>query len=185
MRYSLIEDLRSGHSTFPNFLAQVEARFLEREPEVLAFLPEEDRFARLYHDAETLVLSYPDLINRPILFGALVGAKDIFHVEGFTTQAGSRLPHDVLQGVEAKSVTRLKEVGALMFGKTVTTEFAYFFPGPTRNPHNPEHTPGGSSSGSAAAVAAGFCHVALGTQTIGSIIRPAAFCGVVMCCCGA
>jgi Asp-tRNA(Asn)/Glu-tRNA(Gln) amidotransferase A subunit family amidase len=61
----------------------------------------------------------------------------------------------------------------------VTTEFAYFFPGPTRNPHNPEHTPGGSSSGSAAAVAAGFCHIALGTQTIGSIIRPASFCGVV------
>jgi len=85
----------------------------------------------------------------------------------------------VLQGHEAKSVTRLKEKGALIFGKTVTTEFAYFYPGPTRNPHNPEHTPGGSSSGSAAAVAAGFCHLALGTQTIGSIIRPAAFCGVV------
>jgi Asp-tRNA(Asn)/Glu-tRNA(Gln) amidotransferase A subunit family amidase len=67
----------------------------------------------------------------------------------------------------------------LFFGKTVTTEFAYFSPGPTRNPHNPERTPGGSSSGSAAAVAAGFCHIALGTQTIGSIIRPASFCGVV------
>jgi Asp-tRNA(Asn)/Glu-tRNA(Gln) amidotransferase A subunit family amidase len=67
----------------------------------------------------------------------------------------------------------------LFFGKTVTTEFAYFSPGPTRNPHHPEHTPGGSSSGSAAAVAAGFCHIALGTQTIGSIIRPASFCGVV------
>jgi Asp-tRNA(Asn)/Glu-tRNA(Gln) amidotransferase A subunit family amidase len=67
----------------------------------------------------------------------------------------------------------------LILGKTVTTEFAYFTPGPTRNPHNPEHTPGGSSSGSAAAVAVGFCHLALGTQTIGSIIRPASFCGVV------
>ena len=67
----------------------------------------------------------------------------------------------------------------MIFGKTVTTEFAYFSPGPTRNPHNPEHTPGGSSSGSAAAVAAGFCQLALGTQTIGSIIRPASFCGVV------
>src|SRR6185436_18009180 len=88
-------------------------------------------------------------------------------------------PSDLLQGEEAKSVTRLKEAGALIFGKTVTTEFAYFSPGPTRNPHNPEHTPGGSSSGSAAAVAAGFCHLALGTQTIGSIIRPASFCGVV------
>ena len=179
MRYSLIEDLRSDQLTFPDFLAQAEARFLEREPDVLAFIPEEDRFGRLHDDAETLVFSYPDLIKRPSLFGALVGVKDIFQVEGFVTQAGSRLPSEVLQGKEAKSVTRLKEVGALMLGKTVTTEFAYFFPGPTRNPHNPEHTPGGSSSGSAAAVAAGFCHVALGTQTIGSVIRPAAFCGVV------
>jgi Asp-tRNA(Asn)/Glu-tRNA(Gln) amidotransferase A subunit family amidase len=64
-------------------------------------------------------------------------------------------------------------------GKTVTTEFAYFTPGPTRNPHNPAHTPGGSSSGSAATVAAGMCSLALGTQTIGSVIRPAAFCGAV------
>src|SRR5687768_7900741 len=179
MRYSLIEDLSSGHLLFPEFLAQVEAHFMEREPAILAFLPEEDRFGRLHEDAETLVLSYPDLITRPSLFGALVGVKDIFHIEGFITQAGSRLPSALLQGTEAKSVTRLKEAGSLIFGKTVTTEFAYFFPGPTRNPHNPEHTPGGSSSGSAAAVAAGFCHLALGTQTIGSIIRPAAFCGVV------
>ena len=179
MRYSLIEDMRSGHLLFPDFLSQVEARFLEREPAVLAFIPDEDRFGRLHEDAETLVLSYPDLITRPNLFGGLVGVKDIFHAEGFVTQAGSRLPSGLLQGTEAKSVTRLKEAGALIFGKTVTTEFAYFFPGPTRNPHNPEHTPGGSSSGSAAAVAAGFCHLALGTQTIGSIVRPAAFCGVV------
>jgi len=76
-------------------------------------------------------------------------------------------------------VTRLREAGALLLGKTITTEFAYFEPGPTRNPHNLEHTPGGSSSGSAAAVAAGFCPLALGTQTIGSTIRPAAFCGIV------
>ncbi|MCI0552279.1 MAG: amidase [Anaerolineae bacterium] len=179
MRYSSIEDMRSGQLLLPDFLAQAEARFLERESTVLACIPEEDRFTRLHEDADTLVLSYPDLIQRPLLFGALVGVKDIFQVEGFVTQAGSRLPTDVLQGQEAKSVTRLKERGALIFGKTVTTEFAYFFPGPTRNPHNPEHTPGGSSSGSAAAVAAGFCHLALGTQTIGSIIRPAAFCGVV------
>ena len=175
----LVEDLRSGQLLLPDFLAQIEARFTQQEPSILAFLPEDDRFTRLQEDAETLILSYPDLIKRPLLFGALAGIKDIFHVEGFTTQAGSRLPSDLLQGEEAKSVTRLKEAGALIFGKTVTTEFAYFSPGSTRNPHNPEHTPGGSSSGSAAAVAAGFCHLALGTQTIGSIIRPASFCGVV------
>ncbi len=76
-------------------------------------------------------------------------------------------------------MTALREAGALIVGKTVSTEFAYYAPGPTRNPWNPEHTPGGSSSGSAAAVAAGLAQLTLGTQTIGSVIRPAAFCGVV------
>ncbi|HJR78695.1 MAG TPA: amidase [Anaerolineales bacterium] len=175
----LIEELRSGQLLLPDFLAQVEARFTQHEPSVLALVPDEKRFDRLYDDAEALVISYPDLIKRPLMFGALLGVKDIFHVEGFTTQAGSRLPSEVFQGAEAKSVSRLLDAGALFFGKTVTTEFAYFSPGPTHNPHHPEHTPGGSSSGSAAAVAAGFCHIALGTQTIGSIIRPASFCGVV------
>jgi Asp-tRNA(Asn)/Glu-tRNA(Gln) amidotransferase A subunit family amidase len=76
-------------------------------------------------------------------------------------------------------VTRARQAGALILGKAVTTEFAYFEPGPTHNPHALDHTPGGSSSGSAAAVAAGLAPLALGTQTIGSVIRPAAFCGVV------
>lgn len=177
--YSLIEDLRAGVSTLPEFLAQAEARYGERESTVHAFIPEDNRFMRLHADVDALLFNYPDVIDRPRLFGALAGVKDIFHVDGFITQAGSRLPAEVLQGKEAESVTRLKAAGALIFGKTVTTEFAYFSPGPTRNPHNPEHTPGGSSSGSAAAVAAGFCQLALGTQTIGSIIRPASFCGVV------
>jgi Asp-tRNA(Asn)/Glu-tRNA(Gln) amidotransferase A subunit family amidase len=100
-------------------------------------------------------------------------------VDGFPTRAGSKLPPEELTGPQAKSVTQLKAAGALILGKTVTTEFAYFEPGPTRNPHNIDHTPGGSSSGSAAAVASGMAPLALGTQTIGSIIRPAAFCGVV------
>ena len=181
----LIEDIRAGQLLLPDFLAQVEARFIQHEPSIQAFIPDEKRFDRLYDEAEALVLAYPDLIKRPLMFGALLGVKDIFHVEGFPIQAGSRLPANVFQpadefqGKEAKSVSRLLDAGALFFGKTVTTEFAYFSPGPTRNPHNPDHTPGGSSSGSAAAVAAGFCHIALGTQTIGSIIRPASFCGVV------
>src|SRR5215211_3240549 len=177
--YSLINDLRSGVLTLPEYLTQIQARFADQEPSIRALILEEDPFARLQTDAEHLLLSYPDLINRPRLFGALAGVKDIFHVMGFETHAGSRLPTEVLQGKEAESVTRLREAGALILGKTVTTEFAYFSPGPTRNPHNLEHTPGGSSSGSAAAVAAGYCHIALGTQTIGSIIRPASFCGVV------
>jgi Asp-tRNA(Asn)/Glu-tRNA(Gln) amidotransferase A subunit family amidase len=175
----LIDSLRSGGPTLPEYLSQVEARFNEREPTVLAFLPEEDRFQRLLREADELLSRLPDLIGRPPLFGVTAGIKDIFRVDGFPTRAGSHLPPQELAGPQAESVTRLKAAGVLIMGKTVTTEFAYFAPGPTRNPHHPDHTPGGSSSGSAAAVAAGLCELALGTQTIGSIIRPAAFCGVV------
>ena len=160
-------------------LDQLESTFAAREPEVLAFVPEEGRFERLRREASALAQRYPRPESRPPLFGMLVGVKDIFHVDGFDTRAGSRLPPEVLHGPEAESVARIRAAGALIVGKTVTTEFAYFGPGPTRNPHNPEHTPGGSSSGSAAAVAAGLCQLALGTQTIGSITRPAAFCGIV------
>ena len=177
--YPVMDALRTGDLTLHEYLAQVEARHTERESRILAFLPEEDRFTRLHHDADVLISDHPDIVDRPLLFGMTVGVKDIFHVDGFITHAGSRLPADELHGAEAESVAKLKDAGALILGKTVTTEFAYFSPGPTRNPHNPEHTPGGSSSGSAAAVAAGLCFLALGTQTIGSIIRPASFCGVV------
>lgn len=161
------------------YLDRLEARFAEREPAVQAFVPEEGRFARLHREADALLAAYPRLDRRPPLFGVPVGIKDIFHVDGFPTTAGSRLPPEVLQGPEAEVVTALRKKGVLILGKTVATEFAYFAPGPTRNPHNPEHTPGGSSSGSAAAVGAQLCPLALGTQTIGSVIRPAAFCGVV------
>jgi Asp-tRNA(Asn)/Glu-tRNA(Gln) amidotransferase A subunit family amidase len=160
-------------------LDQIEARFLASEPELRCFIPEPGRFARLREEAAEILALYPEPEKRPALFGVFVGVKDIFRVEGFATQAGSRLPPELFQGREAKSVSKLKKAGALILGKTVTTEFAYFEPGSTRNPHNSEHTPGGSSSGSAAAVSAGLCSLALGTQTIGSIIRPAAFCGVV------
>ena len=158
---------------------QLEARFAAREAEVLAFVPEPGRFDRLRREAAALEARWPAGATRPPLFGVLVGVKDIFRVDGFPTQAGSQLPPEALAGAEAQAVTRLKQAGALIVGKTVTTEFAYFGPGPTRNPRNVGHTPGGSSSGSAAAVAAGLAELTLGTQTIGSIVRPAAFCGVV------
>jgi Asp-tRNA(Asn)/Glu-tRNA(Gln) amidotransferase A subunit family amidase len=161
------------------YLDELEAHFNQREPEVLAFVAEDGRFERLCREAQHLLEQYPDPQNRPPLFGVPLGVKDIFHASGFITQAGSKLPPEAIQGPEAESVTRLRQAGALVLGKTVTTEFAYFAPGPTRNPHHPSHTPGGSSSGSAAAVAAGLCPLAFGTQTIGSINRPAAFCGVV------
>lgn len=175
----LARHLRSGQTDLYRYIQHLEEVFEAREPSVQAFLPEEGRFARLRREAELLLGANPHTEMRPPLFGLAVGVKDIFHVDGFPTRAGSRVPEDRLAGSEAASVTHLKALGALILGKTVTTEFAYFAPGPTHNPKNLAHTPGGSSSGSAAAVAAAMVPLALGTQTIGSIIRPAAFCGVV------
>ncbi len=175
----LNHSFRNNEISPRELVSSLQSLFDSHEPNVLAFIPEPNRFDRLLKEAEELVKKYPDVENRPPLFGMTVGVKDIFHVDGFVTQAGSKLPADELEGAEAASVIRLKDAGTLVMGKTVTTEFAYFTPGPTRNPYNPEHTPGGSSSGSAAAVGAGMCDLALGTQTIGSVIRPAAFCGVV------
>ncbi len=128
--------------------------------------------------AERLERAVSTATNGP-LRGVVVGVKDIFHVDGLPTTAGSTLPVEELAGPEAAAVSLLRAAGAVVLGKTVSTEFALFEPGPTRNPRNLAHTPGGSSSGSAAAVAAGHCPLALGSQTIGSVIRPAAFCGVV------
>lgn len=159
-------------------LDTLEALIAAREPSLHALLPEPGRFARLRGETAALEASYPDPATRPPLFGALVAVKDIFHVDGFVTRAGSRLPESLLQGPQAASVSLLKKAGALILGKAVTTEFAFFGPGPTTNPRDPARTPGGSSSGSAAAVAAGYVSLALGTQTIGSILRPASFCGV-------
>jgi Asp-tRNA(Asn)/Glu-tRNA(Gln) amidotransferase A subunit family amidase len=158
---------------------ELEAYFAECDREIRAFVPEEGRFERLRREARQLLALFPDPGSRPTLFGVLFGVKDILNVDGLDTRAFSTLPVELFRGPEAESVTRLKRAGALVLGKTSTTEFGYFAPGPTRNPHNPDHTPGGSSSGSAAAVAAGLCPLAVGTQTIGSLIRPAAFCGVV------
>jgi aspartyl-tRNA(Asn)/glutamyl-tRNA(Gln) amidotransferase subunit A len=113
------------------------------------------------------------------LHGVPIGLKDIFRTKGLRTTAGSRFLQDYVPDCDAHAVTQLKRAGAIILGKTVTTEFATYDPGPTRNPWNPAHTPGGSSSGSAAAVAARMCPAATGTQTVGSIGRPAAYCGTV------
>ncbi len=172
------ESLRSGRTDLLAHIDTVCDRIDAEEPLIRAFLPEPGRRQRLTDVANELLTRFPDPQVRPPLFGQLVGVKDIFRVDGFATQAGSQLPAALFEGAQSAVVTRLIEKGALVAGKTVTTEFAYFQPGPTRNPRNPEHTPGGSSSGSAAGVAAGFFPLALGTQTIGSIIRPAAFCGI-------
>jgi Asp-tRNA(Asn)/Glu-tRNA(Gln) amidotransferase A subunit family amidase len=112
------------------------------------------------------------------LHGVPVGVKDIFDTADMPTENGTPLHKGRTPRHDAAAVRMLRAAGAVIVGKTVTTECAYFSPGKTRNPHNPEHTPGGSSSGSAAAVAAGMVPLALGSQTNGSVIRPAAFCGV-------
>lgn len=113
------------------------------------------------------------------LHGLPVGLKDVIDVAGIPTENGTALDAGRVPQQDSWVAARLKQAGALLLGKTVTAELAYMAPGPTRNPHNPAHTPGGSSSGSAAAVAAGMAPLAVGTQTGGSVLRPASFCGVV------
>jgi len=116
---------------------------------------------------------------RGTLHGVPVGVKDIFDVAGMPTTGGARTFAHTRPSADAAAVARMRAAGAIILGKTVTTEFAYRDPAPTRNPWNRGHTPGGSSAGSAAAVAARMTPLALGSQTVGSVLRPAAYCGVV------
>ena len=175
----LVAKFRSGEMPISAYLAELENRFVEWEPIIFSFVPEPRRWERVARQAAALEAAYPNPAQRPPLYGLPVGVKDIFRVDGLPTRGGSQLPAAVLAGEQSVVITQLLEAGALVLGKTISTEFAYFGPGPTRNPHNPFHTPGGSSSGSAAAVGAGLVPLALGSQTIGSINRPAAFCGTV------
>jgi len=174
-----VERLRAGQRDLIAHVDEMCDRLEKVDSHIEAMLPEPDRRRRLRSEAAKLQARYPNAARRPPLYGALVAVKDIFHVSGFVTAAGSVIPPELFAGPEARCVQMLRDAGALILGKSVTTEFAYFEPGPTRNPHNLSHTPGGSSSGPAAAVAAGLCPLSIGTQTIGSVIRPAAFCGVI------
>jgi Asp-tRNA(Asn)/Glu-tRNA(Gln) amidotransferase A subunit family amidase len=165
---------REGRATVQDYVASCSARIAALEPKVQAwewFDPQ-----RALADAEERAGGI--LADLP-LYGIPVGVKDIINTRGIPTRMGSRIFFNNVPSLSAWTVRRLEALGGLVMGKTVTTEFAYRTPGKTRNPWNPAHTPGGSSSGSAAAVAAGFVPVAIGTQTLGSVIRPAAFCGVV------
>src|SRR3984893_5969727 len=115
---------------------------------------------------------------RGSLHGIPIGIKDIFYTAGIRTTAGHAPMADFVPDYDSAVVERLKSAGAIILGKTTTTEFALLAPTPTRNPWNLDHTPGGSSSGSGAAVAARMCPAAIGTQTGGSTLRPSAYCGV-------
>jgi len=116
--------------------------------------------------------------NTGALHGLPVGIKDIIDTADFPTEYGSPIYAGYRPRADGALVSLVRRAGGVVLGKTVTTELAYLHPGKTRNPRNPAHTPGGSSSGSAAAVAAGMLPIAFGTQTGGSVIRPAAYCGV-------
>ena len=153
-------------------LAQIE----EREPQVQAWAHLDPEHALTQaRNADRLRTE-----GKPTgpLHGVPVGIKDIIDTRDLPTEDGTPLHSGRAPWHDAKVVDALRAAGAIILGKTVTTEMATMHPGKTRNPHNPEHTPGGSSSGSAAAVAAGMVPLAVGTQTNGSVIRPAAFCGV-------
>ena len=176
-----VADLRAGRIDLQAHVEAALARAGETQPALRAFVPEPGQAARVRADVAALRARSPEPGGGgpPPLFGALLGVKDIIAADGLPTRAGSALPAEVFAMPEATAVSRLRRAGAIVLGKTVTTEFAWLESGATANPHDARRTPGGSSSGSAAAVAAGIVPLALGTQTIGSVLRPAAFCGVV------
>lgn len=148
-----------------------------RDGEIRAFAHLVPDYVRAQADA----LDQHRKAGKPLgaLHGVPVALKDIIDTADYPTENGSPLDAGRRPEKDAVLVARLRAAGALIIGKTVTTEFAFIHPGPTRNPHNLAHTPGGSSQGSAAAVAAGMVPLAFGSQTAGSTIRPASFCGVV------
>jgi aspartyl-tRNA(Asn)/glutamyl-tRNA(Gln) amidotransferase subunit A len=172
------EMLRTGRLSSVDLIRSVLDRIRATEPSVLAWARTQSPDTALADadQADRLLRLGNDLGP---LHGIPLGIKDIYYTAGIETAAGSRVLAGFVPTFDATVVRRLRQAGAIVLGKTATTEFAYADPAATRNPWNPAHTPGGSSSGSAAAVAAGMCPGAFGSQTGGSIIRPAAFCGVV------
>jgi Asp-tRNA(Asn)/Glu-tRNA(Gln) amidotransferase A subunit family amidase len=173
------EQIADGELSAETYVGACNERIAAVEPTVHAFA---------HHDPDDALAQARTLDERrrnglPIgpLHGVPVAVKDLFDTADYPTECGSPLLKGRRPMRDSAVVSRLRAAGAVIIGKTVTAEFAYFHPGPTRNPHDPERTPGGSSSGSAAAVAAAMVPLAVGTQTNGSTIRPAAYCGVYGC----
>lgn len=151
----------------------------EWEPRLGALMADPERRRRLEDQAAAVAARIKEADKSLGLLGEVIGIKDLIHVSGLPTTGGSLLPPDLLTHEEGTVVTALRKAGALILGKLVTTPFGFFDPAATLNPFVPGHTPGGSSSGCGAAVAAGLCSLAVGTQTYASTSRPAAYCGVV------
>ena len=171
--------MRAGTLTPIDLLEQCLARIDRYESLVRAWVVIDRDGAR--QQAERLTDEWTRGQVRGPLHGIPIGVKDIIDVFDLPTGCGSRLWANSIARQDAACVKRLRSAGAIIVGKTVTTAFAYMDPPVTRNPWDPTRTPGGSSSGSAAAVACGMCLAALGTQTGGSITRPASYCGVASC----
>src|SRR5579885_1945050 len=172
-------DIRVGRVSPVNLLETCLERIDRLEERVRAWVFVDRDGARA--EAERLTQELKRGQYRGPLHGIPIGIKDIFDVFDWPTAAGSRLWANSIARQDATVVRRLREAGAVFVGKTVTTQYASFDPPPTRNPWNLARTPGGSSSGSAAALACGMCLGALGSQTGGSITRPASYCGVAGC----
>jgi Asp-tRNA(Asn)/Glu-tRNA(Gln) amidotransferase A subunit family amidase len=175
--FSAAADFAAGTDTPREFLERCLARLEAFEPTVGAFVCYDVRAARAAADRSAA--RWRDGRPLSLIDGMPVGIKDIIETADMPTEQGSPLFAGWRTGRDAASVAALREVGAVILGKTVTTEFAATEPRGTRNPWDRERTPGGSSSGSAAAVACGMVPAALGTQVVGSILRPASFCGCV------
>jgi aspartyl-tRNA(Asn)/glutamyl-tRNA(Gln) amidotransferase subunit A len=169
--------IREGKLTPTRLLESILKRIDGLEPVLEAWVTMDEE--RAMSDAEALTREAEEGSLRGPVHGIPVGVKDIYFTRGLRTTMGSKIYADYIPEYDAETVAILREAGAVIPGKTETTEFAAYDPAATRNPWNTEHTPGGSSSGSAAAISSGMCPAALGSQTGGSVIRPAAFCGVV------
>ncbi len=173
----LRDRLASGAVKAADLAEALIARIATVEPRVGAFAWFDPDFLR----AQAAGADKHRAMGRPVgpLHGLPIGLKDVIDTAGIPTENGTPLDAGRVPTTDAAVVARLRAAGALVLGKTVTTELQFLNPSATRNPANPDHTPGGSSAGSAAAVAAGMAPLAIGTQTGGSVIRPASYCGVV------
>ncbi len=170
--HELVDALQNGHVSLPEVIASFYERTALREEQVGAwqYLIDQEDYLAEYENRREFYDASP-------LKGLPFAVKDVIDTAGIPTTMGSVIHQERIPDMDASCVTALKAAGGILMGKTVTTEFAYFQAGKTHNPHDAERTPGGSSSGSAAAVADYMVPLALGTQTAASVVRPASYCG--------
>ncbi len=172
--HQLLHALHTGEASLPEIVASFYERIAIRDDKIGAwqYLIDQDDYLAEYE-------SRSDFYKASPLMGLPFAVKDVIDTAGIPTTMGSAIHQDRIPDMDASCVTAMKAAGGILMGKTVTTEFAYFQAGKTNNPHDAERTPGGSSSGSAAAVADFMVPVAFGTQTAASVIRPASYCGCI------